>query len=407
MSKRAKWLAILCTAAGLSLSEEKAAPARSLKDRLVLAYHYPWYGYKGKSWDEQPGILDHPLLGSYRSDDPQLIDFQLSLAEEAGLDAFIVSWSGADSAPGRILEEILEMLRKPPERRLKLCLCVEHLANTPKLAPEKLELALGQALEDYGSQPGYLRVDGKPVLFIYQAQSLPLESWRTVIGALTKAHGAAWYIAVPDGWEVDLECLSVLDGLVPYADKYYGDEALRKSYRRVFQRVRPLGKPAIAAAIGGGSRIQKLGFDIDRSQGRYLRRRFQLAMELQADWVAITSWNEWFEAMQIEPSREHGFEQIRHVRELSAAFKGKDPAPLDGAELSAAQTGAAPDKKLLVTNTGKRTVYNVVAASGGKKRQTVAYLLHPGQSAAAAPAGEVEEVIGFQPDGTAIRCRPK
>jgi len=374
-----------------------------ISDRLVLAYHYPWYGYKEpKEWDKQATVADHPLLGPYRSADAKLIDFQCSLARDAEIDGFIVSWSGPEGTPGKIFEQMLDQLGKSLPLRFRLCLCVEHVANAPRMPAAKVQLALAYVLKHYGRHPAYLRVGGKPLVFVYSAQLMGWADWRKSVAAVTGEEGPAWYVAAPDGWDIDLEYLSAFHSIVPYADKYYTDEALRKNYQRVAKRVRPRGGPLIVAAIGGGSRVQKLGFDIDRSQGRYLRQRFQLARELEADWVTITSWNEWFEAMQIEPSREYGFEQIRHVREQAAAFHGRSLAALAGAALGVAQRLADRKTELTVCNTGRHNLYAVTAMAGGKKRGLVAYVLHPGESAVAAMEGASDQVLGFLVDGTTV-----
>jgi hypothetical protein len=401
------WITLACS----SWAQQNPAPGPpaadfATSDRLVLAYHYPWYGYKEpKNWDEQEAIADHPLLGAYRSDDPKLIDFQFSLAREAGIDGFLVSWDGPDSTPGAIFAGMLEQLEKGAYGRFRLCVIWEGIAGYKGPGPlslEKGKASLKYICQQYGRRPGYLRVNGKPVIFVYQAQAWPEDYWRNALDAVRKDVGAAMCIGVPDGWEVDLGLLSLLDGIAPYADKYYTDEALKTSYTKGARLVRPQQKPLIVAAIGGGSRIRKLGFDIDRSQGQYLRRRFQLARELEANWVTITSWNEWYEAMQIEPSREYGFEQIEHVRREAARFHGRSLPPLEGAAMIATQRLAGARTELTVRNIGRRNLYAVTATAGGKKRGLVAYVLHPGETALATLEAACDQVLGFLPDGTAV-----
>ncbi len=392
---------------GLSTTEF-TEPEHATTDRLIFAYHYPWYGYKQPwQWDKQTTILDHPLLGPYRSDDPKLIDFQVCLACDAGIDGFIVSWSGPETTPGKIFQQMLDQIGAHSPRQFRLCVVLEHLANFPGLSNEKLRLALAYVLKEFGKHPGYLRVDGKPVIFVYQAHTLPLDRWRPLLEGLTTDYGPAWYVAVPDGWDIDLEYLSVFDSIVPYADKYYSDEVLTNSYKQVAKHLQTLGKPSILAAIGGGSRIRKLGFDIERSKGQYLRRRFALAQQVAARWITITSWNEWYEAMQIEPSCEYGFEQVRYVRELAAAFKGKALPLLDGACLSVKQNRSGAATELWVKNTGKCNIYCVAAMGSKGPRQIIAYVLHPGEDTQVQFEGTCEQVVGCLPDDTVVGVRPR
>jgi len=232
----------------------------------------------------------------------------------------------------------------------------------------------------------------------------PADRWRATLDAVTEECGAAWYIAMPDGWDLDLGYLSVFDSVVPYMDRYYKDDHLLKSYARVAERVRSAGKPSIATVIGGGSHVRKLGFDIDRSGGKYIRQRFDLAQRIKADWVAITSWNEWFESNQIEPSREYGFEGIKYTRELSAAFKGVRLAPLEGAALSFACRQSGSTKEITVTNTGRQNVYFVTCRKGQAIRSRIAYVLHPGEHETVPVEGAGDEGMGYLADGSEVRA---
>ena len=151
------------------------------------------------------------------------------------------------------------------------------------------------------------------------------------------------------------------------------------------------------SAIGGGGHYHKLGFDIDRRDGRYLRQRFNLAQQLEANWVTVTSWNEWFEGNQVEPSREYEFKRSGYLREMSAAFKGKPPSPLDGTALSAGQRSAGPRSEVSISNTGRRSIFCVTARGSGKGHPVAAYVLHPGESAAVVLEGRCNQVMGFSP----------
>jgi hypothetical protein len=357
--------------------------------RLVLAYHYPWYGYKAPTrWDAQPSLADHPLLGAYRSDDPTLIDFQLSLAQEAGLDGFIVSWGGPGSMQDKVLGQMLEQVEGAPDRSFRLCLICEAYAGRSDFNPDKLKNELGYVIQGPGRRPAYLRVDGKPVLFIYTPQSWPPGDWRAVFETLARDFGRAFFVAVADNWDIDLAYLSAFDAIGPYADKYYTDDELLTCQRRVAERLSDRGGPLIASIIGGGSRIRKLGFDFERAGGAYIRQRLALAQRARANWLTITSWNEWFEGMQIEPSREYGFEQIKHIREMAHQFKGRPLQTSSAGARLAVETSVLPDHeqrsapvgvRVRVRNPSPCAIYAVKCTAWGKELVPPVYVLHPGQ----------------------------
>ena len=63
-------------------------------------------------------------------------------------------------------------------------------------------------------------------------------------------------------------------------------------------------------------------FAHDRRNGAYYRETWQAAIDSAPDLVVITSFNEWLEGTQIEPSASYGNLYLDLTSELSATFKG-------------------------------------------------------------------------------------
>ena len=59
-----------------------------------------------------------------------------------------------------------------------------------------------------------------------------------------------------------------------------------------------------------------------REGGAYYRRSFAGAVATNPDMIAITSFNEWVEGHQIEPSVTYGSLYVDITRELTATWKG-------------------------------------------------------------------------------------
>ena len=55
-------------------------------------------------------------------------------------------------------------------------------------------------------------------------------------------------------------------------------------------------------------------------------RLWKTAIDLDADSVLITSWNEWHEGTEIEPSAEYGFQYLELTRRFTEEYKGWVPA---------------------------------------------------------------------------------
>src|SRR5205814_9673782 len=105
----ALWAALLVLSVlpSLSLSSTVAQASPAMQDasgKLVLAFYYTWFM---PADFERGQMLDHPLA-SYNSSLPETMDRQVREAKDAGIDAFILSWSGqgtdTDANFGRLLD---------------------------------------------------------------------------------------------------------------------------------------------------------------------------------------------------------------------------------------------------------------------------------------------------------------
>ena len=71
------------------------------------------------------------------------------------------------------------------------------------------------------------------------------------------------------------------------------------------------------------TKIRKPGLKAERQDGEAYRVLWQEAIKAKPDWVLITSWNEWHEGSEIEPSLEYGNEYLSLTKEYGARFCGK------------------------------------------------------------------------------------
>jgi hypothetical protein len=61
-----------------------------------------------------------------------------------------------------------------------------------------------------------------------------------------------------------------------------------------------------------------------RNDGAFYRASFQGAIGSGPDWaILITSWNEWLEGHQIEPSQSYGDLYLQITAEYAAQYKGQ------------------------------------------------------------------------------------
>jgi hypothetical protein len=331
----------------------RAAP--TALPRLVLAFHYPWYGTpagpagRWRHWRHpvlagpqgrvvgerdprralEPGRPElasthYPTGGPYDSLEPGVIRAQLEAARAAGLDGFAVSWWGRESAEARAFAALLRAARDGP-----LALAPYYEAGElwrrggPGVAAD-LESLLG----GLGDEPAWLRVEGAPVVLVYGAHRLGRDAWEYVVRRLAAgprrpflvvdAPSAAWLARQP-AWLHRFDGLHIYTPIGPLAR----GRDLDTVYRDLAAAARAAGRPFMAAVSPGFDDrvIRQPGTLVPRGAGATYAATWRSALAVDPAWVLVSSWNEWHEGSEIEESREHGRAYLDATREWAARFR--------------------------------------------------------------------------------------
>jgi hypothetical protein len=184
-------LAIVCMALLPTRSVEAAENARK---PMAFAAYYIWYntgehpqkpwshwthdGVKkihgdanplGKPGDPLLASSAYPLVGLYSSNDAAIAAWHMKLAQAAGIDAFLVSWWGSNNGTDVAFEKTT--LPAAEKGGFKVAL-FDELAQFHN-DDARYQAGLAAALKRFKDSPSYLRVDGRPVVYIYQVASKP------------------------------------------------------------------------------------------------------------------------------------------------------------------------------------------------------------------------------------------
>lgn len=323
-------------------------------EKLVLAFHYPWYGARDGPdggwihWGEPdgesiPSSAHYPLLGPYDSLDPAIIEAQIRLAQGAGIDGFIVSWWG----PGAREEEAFALLLEQAEElgfRATIYFESVRPADWPVLTSLDVARELEYLLEAYGGSDAFLRLWGKPVVFVYnaeahgrgpgfwgEARSILEDRWGEVI--LIGDYRAEEFDGVFDGAHAYIE----LDpGEASRAFERYSARSVAApgtGFDGIMAAIEDSGRLVLTRRVSCGTvvpgyddrEVRDPGIIVGRRGGATYDEYWDMAEEADVDWVLITSWNEWHEGTEIEPSLEHGFDALAQTGERAAGFKGIEP----------------------------------------------------------------------------------
>jgi glycoprotein endo-alpha-1,2-mannosidase len=328
----------------------------------VLAVYYGWYGNVKQtprgtmdvSWEEANTnrheirkTARYPVKGTYSSHDVDVLDWQIDQAKAHGITGFVVSWFGTGPEAAWINESVALLFERAEKKDFKVAI---YLEQAPGEGRDQIGRAIGElsyVINRYGKNKSFLKVDGRPVFFAYgrDIYQVPVAAWPEIIeGVRAKAgdfalladgHQASYTYLFDGIHSYDLAGLPLelarelqvdkLGDLHAWAAKYYGDGVrLARERSRI---------SCLMVTPGCDSRkAYKFDWETDRLDGQTYRALWEEAIKASPDWVMITSWNEWPEGTEIEPSLELGDKYLQITAEYSKRFLAsaavKAPIPL-------------------------------------------------------------------------------
>ena len=271
------------------------------KTHLFLSFYYPWYGTPDGSvgqwmhWVPQREYdsTHVPLIGFYDSLSEDVIRYHVRIAQSVGFDGFISSWWG----PGNYIDDAFpKLLDIASETDFEASIYLEIASDRNDLYNQ-----LHYVLSRYGNHPAFLRWEGKPVIFIYGRVMgyFELTEFAGVFDELQDQGLPAFYLAD----RLSTKYLDVFDGLHAYSPL-----SAMNTYTELTKKCTEMGK-IFAATIAPGyddTVIRDPGLVVDRRNGTYYHDSWEIIMLTKPHWVLVTSWNEWHEGSEIEPSLEFG-----------------------------------------------------------------------------------------------------
>jgi glycoprotein endo-alpha-1,2-mannosidase len=309
----------------------------------VLAFYYGWYGNpRNEAWgkvDDAKHTIDNtarfPVRGAYSSHDPTTIEWQIDQAEASGITGFVVSWWGRGDWD-KWHDESLAMLLKCAERKnFKVSIYWERAPGDGQGQIDEAIDDLSYVLNKYGKSNAFLKVDGKPVIFAYNRVTLfemPLSSWPVIIQGIRERAGD--FVFIGDGQQSSGGYL--FDGIHSYGvnlpddlgkhltvDKFGELHAwLAKYYTNGVRIARERNHISCLMVSPGfdARKAYKLDTQTDRLDGQTYRAFWDEALKTSPDWIIITSWNEWHEGTEIEPSLELGDQYLKITSEYAKRF---------------------------------------------------------------------------------------
>jgi len=310
--------------------------AQAQVPKHVLAFHYGWYGnpaVSGKWWHWKDvdvkaktiaNSTNFPKLGAYDNHDPKVVRQHCRWAKEAGLTGFIVTWWAKGDFHDRGMNLILDTARK---HGLKITIYYETVPPRQAPHPNGAVEDLLYILERYGQHPAWLKVQDQPVVFVYGRAlgQIKLDGWKDVIRRVKEKRPAVFI-----GDQLSEAAAAVFDGIHTYnpTGRVAGKSApdIRAWAKENYPRwIKLAGGKISCVTVIPGYDDHKLGRKeprpiTARHDGETYRALWEEAITAGPDWVLITSFNEWHEGSEIEPSREDGDRYLKLTKQYAPRF---------------------------------------------------------------------------------------
>ncbi len=292
--------------------------ARAQRERLVLAFYCT-----GFDWDTWMMDLPDQPAQLYLSADPTMVEVHLQQALEAGIDALVIDWHGPEIGEDNQAESNFRILL---DQAIAYGLSAAVSVSLDDLAlqnAEDIHEDLSKLKDRHISHPAYLRVDARPVLFFVGTERYPVTTWHAIRNQVDSERAMIWITE-----ETPLAYLEVFDGFYLSSLAHYDDPDLMlrlwgnkvrdwAGQHEVFRYWVGTVMPGYDnSALKGENVLIQL-----REDGDYYRLTWTAAMRSDADWVVISSFNQWLENSQIEPSITYGNFYLDLTAELAAAYR--------------------------------------------------------------------------------------
>jgi hypothetical protein len=309
--------------------------SRPIDERpLVGVYYYPWYvkpGDPASQWNivfrQRLKPVQTPRAGLYSSDDPAVIKDHIAQSKQAGVGFWAVSWWGPNSQTDRVFRDAI--LTHPDAKELKFAVLYEatdRFGSFDKPNYDNWLADLEYMQQHYFNHPQYLRVNGRPAVFVYLTRVYFRNRGEDALSAMRRRFKDVYLIGddvfgrnYKAEWAHPFDAVTIYDVYGQSAGAHgttrKAVEALAANYSTARREANSVGVafiPTVApgyndTAVREGHPGAARSFsDVQGSrEGDFFRAQLREAALPNLDercgrMMMVTSFNEWYEDSQIE-----------------------------------------------------------------------------------------------------------
>ena len=168
-------------------------------------FYYNWYGnpehdgkyfhwahdilphWSDKTWDnagkfpgkENIGANYYPELGTYSSNDRDIIKKHMEMLQKASIGVLVITWWGKDSFEDKSIQTYLNLAES---YGLKIAFHIEPFYKTV----EEFKRQLNYLVTQYGSHPALFKINDKPFIYVYDSYKLEISEWYKILSPKSK-----------------------------------------------------------------------------------------------------------------------------------------------------------------------------------------------------------------------------
>ena len=351
------------------------APNPATSDRIVAAHYYA--AWKKGAAGIHEGFNDlakefpdrTPLMGYYDEENPEVCDWEIKWAVEHGINCFIYCWYRKLENQGKkvtindlrcghgIHEALLQAKYKNfMNFAIMFEVCPRWGATDEK---DMLENLMPFWMENYFKKENYLKIDNKPVLFVYNPSRLSTESFKSIESQKATFDKCREYCkSLGFNGMIFAACDTTQDkseaeefvargydfrfgytGYIPPHDWYLDEQKIINEQTQAYidhlkvepNRFIPTASCFYDPTPRYSERWASLGYAGFRNSKRwYLQpENYRKVLEKMKDvsnslpenaWgkkiIMIDNWNEWDEGHFVAPSHKFGYKYLQAIREV-------------------------------------------------------------------------------------------
>jgi hypothetical protein len=367
--RRKKLLLALLALGTLNVLAVDSIPApQEAKTQYLIGVHYfpGWKQGTHLGWQKIEPFPDRkPALGWYDEGNPEVTDWEIKWCIEHGISFFVYCWyrSGDSKLAQPYLGHAIHdgLFNAKFGDKFRFAIMWENANGTGVYSETDLLVNLfPYCVETYFKKQNYLKIDGKPVLFIYSFSGLrrDLKTVDSIYSAFDNMRSVAIKLGFPglillcENRGLDTSVIRSIkrcgfDNTFAYCwgmlENNPSPATVIKTQLDFMQSLKKMGTVPFVPTVSMGwdaapwQPLDKMHWQLPPSDFKVLCRNTKKIMaklpkeSLGRKMLLIDNWNEWGEGHYIAPSHRYGFGHIDAIREVftCAPKKHRDLVPKD------------------------------------------------------------------------------